>query len=156
MARIVSAEDPGTGYTVWPDDTVRAAFTVYSCPENSTVIDLGENTGGAGPPPCQADADGENVEPEILPGAEVTLTNDDTGDARTGEADDDGHADFIDLSPGPYTVSVAGANGMTSRCQITELGDPADQLTAEYTPNIALGPVDLTAGQVLHCILYID
>lgn len=155
LARIVTAEDPGTGYTVWPSDSVRVNLTVSACPEDSAVVDLGENTGGAGPPPCLT-AEDENVEPEILPGAEVTLTNDDTGDEFVAETDEDGSAGFDDLQPGNYSVSVAGANGMTSRCQITELGDPADQLTPEYTPNIALGPVELTAGQVLNCHLFID
>ena len=55
----MTADDPGTGYTVWPDDTVRVNLTVYACPEGSTVVDVGEITGGAGPPPCET-ADGRD------------------------------------------------------------------------------------------------
>jgi hypothetical protein len=156
LARIVAADDPNTGYTVWPGDGVRVTFTVSACPEGSSVVDLGENTGGAGPPPCRTAADGKNVEPEILPGADVLLLDEGTSEVYTATTDDDGVAAYTDLSPSRYSVTVTGANAMTSRCQITELGDPAGQLTPEYTPNIALGPVDLTTGQVLSCMLFID
>ncbi len=161
LARIVAADDPGTGFTVWPGEGVRVAFSLSVCPEDTAVVDLGETTGGAGPPPCRAAQDdgddaiepGEFVEPAPLPGEDVVLTAQSTGDVVATVADPEGRAGFDALPPGEYAVEVPAAAAMTSRCRIAEIGDPAEQLTPEYSPNIALGPVLLTAGQVLTCEL---
>ncbi len=43
----------------------------------------------------------------VIPGAEVTITNDRTGFARTATTDSDGRYRLLDLPEGTYTISVA-------------------------------------------------
>jgi hypothetical protein len=43
----------------------------------------------------------------IVPNASVTLTNQDTGDARTVQADSHGDYLFVDLLPAHYTIKIA-------------------------------------------------
>jgi hypothetical protein len=79
----------------------------------------------------------------VVPGATVTVTNEGTGAARTGESGANGEFVFTALFPGEYTVKVEKAGFQTSERK-------SIALTANQ--RVALGNIQLTVGQVTQTV----
>jgi len=79
----------------------------------------------------------------VVPGASVTVTNEGTGAARTGESGSNGEFVFTALRPGEYTVKVEKAGFQASERK-------SINLTANQ--RVALGNVQLTVGQVTQTV----
>jgi hypothetical protein len=79
----------------------------------------------------------------VVPGATVTVTNENTGAVRTGESSPNGEFVFTALPPGVYTVKVEKAG-----FQVSEL----KSITLTANQRVALGSLQLTVGQVTQTV----
>jgi hypothetical protein len=75
----------------------------------------------------------------LIPGATVTIINEQNGSTRNAVTDDEGRFQFSTLQPGPYTVKIENQGFQTLQRTNTVL-------TANE--NLALGEIKLTAGNV--------
>src|SRR5438874_12297282 len=56
-----------------------------------------------------------------VPGAVVKITNDSTGQSHEAATSNDGHYSFVDILPGPYTVTITAKGFRTSRTINTQV-----------------------------------
>jgi len=99
----------------------------------------------------------------VIPGAEVTVTNTDTGAKRTVVSDDSGFYTDPNVSPGNYTVTVSMPGFKTSVSEPTKVdirsnrvvnlqlavGDVSEQVTVE---GASVAQVELRSGEVANLI----
>src|SRR3954454_6916578 len=75
----------------------------------------------------------------VIPGAKVTLINDQTGDKRTINTNEEGRFTFAAVQPGVYTLKIEHQGFQTFLRQNTVLS---------ANDNLAIGEITLTTGSV--------
>src|SRR5262245_14559001 len=82
----------------------------------------------------------------VVPGASITLTNDQTGVSRTTTANGEGFYRFDAVDLGPYSVKIAATGfGNVAKTNIVVSANQVAQVDAQVAPSGQTLSVDVTA-----------
>jgi hypothetical protein len=82
----------------------------------------------------------------VIPDATVTMTNQETGDARTAQADSHGNYRFVNLLPAHYTIRIAATTNFSGFLE----KDVTVEVNREARVDIALQPPSVTQEVVVN------